>query len=153
MEAVEEMATDGLVGHGEVCFNDAATIAMDLGDPSLASPIAEFAEFKAPEQLTQPVKLGCARIRGNAAMARGDDDAAVEAFATGLAIGRDLDRPGLLAPLLLDYGRWLVQTGRSEEAAPLLAEARTMFEGMRATRWLERLERVTGAPQVEAVVS
>ena len=153
MEAVEEMAVDGLLGHGEICFNDAATIAIDLGDPSLALPLAEFAESKASEQLTLPVRLGCARIRGNEAMARGDDDAAAEAFATGLAIGRNLDRPGLLAPVLLDYGRWLVRTGRSEEAAPLLAEARTMFEGMRATQWLDRLEQITGAPKAEVAVT
>jgi hypothetical protein len=37
------------------------------------------------------------------------------------------------------YGRWLVQTDRTEEAAALLDEARTIFEGMKATRWLERV--------------
>jgi len=153
MALVEGLVAMGSMGHAETAFNDAATIARDLGDPSLASPFATFAEVAPAAQMTRPVSLGCTRIRGNAAGARGEQDTAADEFAKGLAVGRNLGWSALLAPLLLDYGRWLVETGRAEEAAPLLDEARTLFEGMRATRWLDRLEQVTGAPEAEAAVT
>ena len=97
--------------------------------------------------------LLCARIRANEAAARGDHETADDEYASALATARNLGRHGLLAPVLVDYGRWLVQTGRSEEAAPLLDEARTMFESVGATRWLERLELITLAPEAEAAVT
>jgi tetratricopeptide (TPR) repeat protein len=153
MEAIEGLTADNALAQGEAIFNDAATIAADLGEPSLALPFAQFAEAAPWTQQTRPVSLACARIRGNEAVANGEHDRAADEFARGLAIGRNLGRPGLLAPLLFDYGRWLVQAGRSEDAAPLLDEARTMFEGMRATQWLGRLELVTGAPEAEAAVT
>jgi len=40
-----------------------------------------------------------------------------------------------------------------DEAAPLLDEARTLFEGMGATRWLERLEDVSAGREPEPAVS
>lgn len=44
-----------------------------------------------------------------------------------------------LAPVLADYGTWLQSMGRVDEAAPLLQEARELFEGM-AVVWLRRLD-------------
>jgi hypothetical protein len=151
MEVVERMTAEGVVGHAETCFTDAATIAMDLRDPELASPFAAWLETVPTGQRTRPVVLACARIRANAAAAKEDHDRAAEEYGTSLAIARNLGRPALLGPVLVDYGRWLVETGRAEEAAPLLEEAREMFEGMGATRWLARLEEL--APQAEAAVT
>jgi tetratricopeptide (TPR) repeat protein len=151
MEVVERMTAEGVVGHAETCFTDAATIAMDLRDPELAMPFAAWLETVPTGQRTRPVVLACARIRANAAAAKEDHDRAAEEYGTSLAIARNLGRPALLGPVLVDYGRWLVETGRAEEAAPLLEEAREMFEGMGATRWLARLEEL--APQAEAAVT
>ena len=153
LEGVERAAVDGALGFAEPNFNDAATIAIDLGDTGVAVPFVEFAEAQPAGQMTRPLSLACARIRGNEAAARGDDDAAADEFGRGLAVARNLGRDGLSAPLLLDYGRWLVQTGRADEAAPLLDEARAMFEVMRARQWLDRLEQVTGAPEAEVAVT
>jgi hypothetical protein len=40
----------------------------------------------------------------------------------------------------LEHAEWLVAQGRAEEAEPLLAEARELFERLRAVPWLERLD-------------
>jgi len=40
---------------------------------------------------------------------------------------------------LLQHGEWLVAQGRADEAAPLLAEAREIFERLEVTPWLGRL--------------
>ena len=42
--------------------------------------------------------------------------------------------------------------GRFDEAQPLLDEARAIFERLRATPWLERVDRVERAPAEPAVV-
>ena len=41
--------------------------------------------------------------------------------------------------MLVDYCRWLVDTGRGDEAEQLLAEARELFSAMGATAWLDRI--------------
>jgi tetratricopeptide (TPR) repeat protein len=44
------------------------------------------------------------------------------------------------AVTLLEHGEWLVARERADEAEPLLAEARDIFERLQATPWLERVE-------------
>jgi hypothetical protein len=84
-----------------------------------------------------------------AAAANGNVDAAAASYDRALAAARNLARePYWSALVLYDYGRWLVQSGRAEEAAPLLAEAQAFFEGVGAVRWLERLDVTT--PRAEA---
>jgi class 3 adenylate cyclase/tetratricopeptide (TPR) repeat protein len=80
------------------------------------------------------------RLLGLAAAIEGDEDAAATAFGIALANARSVNYPYFLAPVLRDYGAWLVACGRGDEAAPLLAEARALFEKMGATAWLERIE-------------
>jgi len=147
----EFVAEQGVLGYAEYCFTDAATAAVDLGDPGLASPFVAIAEMRPEREWTRPIELACARIRANAAAAAGDHDTAAAQYAKALAIGRDLGRSGTLSPVLFDYGRWLVDTDQADEAAPLLDEARANFEVMRATRWLERLDAIR--PREEAVVT
>jgi tetratricopeptide (TPR) repeat protein len=151
LEMSERLAADRQLSWAEYCFTDAATAASDLGEPELASPFVALAEATPARERTRTLEIACARIRGNVAAAVGDEDAAADQYAKGLAIARNLGRDAELAPLLFDYGRWLVETGRADEAGPLLDEARALFEGMRAKRWLDRLDRVT--PQAEAAVS
>jgi class 3 adenylate cyclase/tetratricopeptide (TPR) repeat protein len=153
VEATELLIDQGTVFWAESCLSDAALVATELGDPSLAVPLVALVDTVPVRLRGRPVILACARIRANDAAARGEQDTAADEYASALAIARNLGRHGLLAPVLLDYGRWLVQTGRSEEAAPLLDEARTMFESVGATRWLERLEKVGGAPEAQAAVT
>jgi hypothetical protein len=63
-------------------------------------------------------------------------------FATASARFRELELTFWLAVTLLEHGEWLGEQGRANEAEPLLAEARGIFEQLGATPWLER----AGAP-------
>jgi len=134
-------------------FEDIATAANDLQDSSLALPVAALLDAIPPGRRTRAVELGGARIRANAAAGRGEHDTAAEEYALALATARNLGKAALLAPVLVDYGRWLVQTGRTEEAAPLLEEARTLFERMKATRWLERVSQVLARREPETAIT
>ena len=48
--------------------------------------------------------------------------------------------PFYLAVVQLEHAELLVASGRAEECEPLLSEAREIFERLRATPWLERLD-------------
>jgi hypothetical protein len=81
-----------------------------------------------------------ARIRANAAAARGDESEAADGFALALANARNVGEPIWLAPILFDYGSWLARSGRQDDAEPLLAEARRLFTELKAARWLAQME-------------
>jgi hypothetical protein len=44
------------------------------------------------------------------------------------------------AGVLADYGAWLAECGRADEALPLLAEARGFFASVGARRWVECID-------------
>jgi len=54
--------------------------------------------------------------------------------------------------VLLEHGEWLGSEGRPREAAPLLAEAREIFERLRATPWLERVARAQSESAESSVI-
>jgi hypothetical protein len=82
------------------------------------------------------------RLRAQAGIEAGDEDATADAFAVALAAARSLDRPGQLAPVLADYGVWLARSGRADEAEPLLDEAQEIFGRLGAQRWLDHIAAV-----------
>ena len=122
--------------------NEAATLALDVGDAKLALPVAAVLGEIPAARRGRRGEIALGRVRGNVAAAEGDDETAAEGFALALAAARNLEQPQSLAPVLLDYGRWLVDSGRAEEATPLLDEARAIFERMGARAWLNRLDAV-----------
>jgi class 3 adenylate cyclase/tetratricopeptide (TPR) repeat protein len=60
-------------------------------------------------------------------------------FAAAASRFRELGLPFWLAVTLLEHGEALTDRGRGADAAPLLAEARAIFERLAATPWLERV--------------
>ncbi len=78
---------------------------------------------------------------------RADDPAGAQDPLTGaIELMRRVDHPFALARGLLDLGDCLALLGRSGESTQaLLREARTLFEGLGATPWLQRTDRALGA--------
>jgi hypothetical protein len=56
-----------------------------------------------------------------------------------------------LAATLLEQAEWLIECGRTDEVRPLLQEARVTFEHLRATPWLDRIQRAEAAAATEVV--
>jgi predicted ATPase/class 3 adenylate cyclase len=71
-------------------------------------------------------------------------------YAAAAARFRELELPFWLGVTLLEHGQRLDSEDRSEEARPLLAEARDIFERLRATPWLERVRPVDAPVEVGA---
>ena len=103
-------------------------------------PLAERLSDWPRSLRTRLLESQLARIRANAAAARGDEAEAADAYALALANARNVGEPTWLAPILLDYGSWLVTCGREDDAAPLLAEARGIYGELGAVRMLALVE-------------
>jgi len=127
-----------------------ADFAVLLGDTAATEPLAERYETVPESALTRLLRTDGDRLRAFRAIAAGREDVAADAFGDALAAARSLGRATYIAHVLADYGGWLVECGRADEAEPLLEEARRLFERMRATRWLERIDAVKPKESVAA---
>jgi predicted ATPase len=67
-------------------------------------------------------------------------------FAEAVDAMRGIAEPYWVATALLEQAEWLVGVGRSEEAAPLLAEAREILGPLRAAPRIERLDALAARP-------
>ena len=123
---------------------EAALALDDLGKAEeLLSPLATLP----PVERTHLVQAQEARLQARLAARRGDHDAVEPRYKRAAALFRELGTPFWLAVTLLEHGEWLVASERRDEAAPLLDEARQIFERLRARPSLERVEGALGAPR------
>jgi tetratricopeptide (TPR) repeat protein len=89
----------------------------------------------------RPPFLDATACRFRARLA-GDSSAADVDFVAAASGLRRFELPFHLAVVLLEHGEWLVGYARYEDAAPLLTEARDIFQHLRAQPWLERTDTV-----------
>ena len=122
--------------------------ALVLGRLDLVEGLLERIDAIPPGRRPPFLRGQAARFRAQLAASRGEDDRVEQPFKTAGALFREHGLLFYLAVTQLEHGEWLDSRGRRDEADPLLAEAREMFEGLKATPWLERAARI-GA---EAVV-
>ena len=144
-----QMCLDALrVGH-QSSDAELLTTVVELGceaavHSSDAEALAELIELATaaridwPSTLVAQMSLQLARLASLRDTAEPDFGDAVE------ALRRD-DQPFWLATALLEQAEWLSSHGRGDEIAPLVAEAREVFERLRAQPRLERVERLEAA--------
>ena len=135
----------GLIGPVVASYAAAADAALEMGDLSRAQ--AFFAEMDAvPRGERSPYfRSEIARLRARLAALRGDAAVAEEGFEEAVAELRPLGMRFHLGTALAQYGQWLERESRVEEAEPLLAEARGIFEDLKAAWWLDRLDQPASA--------
>jgi tetratricopeptide (TPR) repeat protein len=130
-------------------MEEALEAAFALGKLDKVQALLEQLDGESPSRRIPSIAGQMARFRGKLAAARGGEDTG--SFFEGAAeIFRDMHSPFPLGLVLLEHGEWLMSLGRVEEADPLLGEARAIFEGLRATPYLER---VAAAGPATAAVS
>jgi class 3 adenylate cyclase/tetratricopeptide (TPR) repeat protein len=86
--------------------------------------------------------------RAEARSGSGTDDDIDRSFRSAVTSFREIGFPFWLAVSLLEYGEWLRDRDRGPDAAPVVLEARSIFEGLEAKPWIERAERVGEASAV-----
>ncbi len=110
------------------------------GKDATVSRLVETIDARSTSRRTPALEAELDRVKGTLASRQGDHDAAVEAFGRALGRSRATGRDRLLASVLAEYGAALLRAGRDDEAAPLLDEARALYERMGATVRLQRIE-------------
>ena len=93
------------------------------------------------------LRAQAARFRARLAAARGEQARVEQWFKTAEAVFREHGLVFHLAVTELEHAEWLVAQGRAEDAEPLLAEARQIFERLEAAPWLERVTAAAAEPQ------
>jgi len=121
------------------------TAAFALGDRAKADELLGIVEELPPGGLTPFLRALGARFGARRAALDGDHTTATAAYLAAADIFREMEAPFELAVVRLEHAEWLAASGRAAEAEPLLDEARTVFERLRATPWLERLNGIERA--------
>jgi class 3 adenylate cyclase len=119
---------------GKAALHEALESAAALGDNDKIQELLAPLDELRPGMLSRLLKALQARFAARLA----ETDADVE-FSTAERLFEELEMPFYLSATQLEHAEWLVAQDRSEEAEPLLGEARETFERLQATPWLERL--------------
>ncbi|MGO4255999.1 adenylate/guanylate cyclase domain-containing protein [Marmoricola sp. RAF53] len=118
----------------------ASDIVLEQGEVGMLADLLPFVDLA-----TGPVPTGVAAQRARLEAVLGEHrsvaaDQIEQNFTEALAGMRTWGSALYEAHTCVDYGRWLERQGRRDEAAPLLARAREVYEGIGARHWLAALD-------------
>ena len=149
-EKVLSWSEDIDIGHpfSRKAFVEALEAAFALEDFAyIERRIEDFRRLEPASRL--PLRAAhVARFEALLAVRKGELETAERKFKQSLGLLREIDSRFWLAVVLLEQAEWLTEAGRAEEAVPLLAEAREIFERLGAAPWLERLDVLAEPAQV-----
>ena len=118
----------------EDAYGVCVAAALALGDQAVGDELIAFVDALPPARATPFMRGHRHRLAGRFAAARGSSEQADEQERAAIAVFREIGTPFPLAQVLLD------RAGRLEPelAAPLIAEARDVFDRLGARPWSER---------------
>jgi tetratricopeptide (TPR) repeat protein len=147
LEEALQSAFPVATGPGEIANEDrreayleGGLAALELGDEKAVDELIRFVAELPPALRTPLLRSTSARFEGLLAARRGDLKSADERLATAVRELEEIEAPFNVAQILLDHAELLSGARREDEAAPLLAQARAIFERLGATPWLERAD-------------
>jgi hypothetical protein len=124
-------------------FPIAVEAALLSGDTLRADELLTTVESAGYGTLSQSVRAQAMRFRARMAADAGDAERADRLFRGAASLLRELLTPFPMAVVMLEHAEWLAGQGRLEEAEAGPAEARGVFERLRAAPWIERAVRVS----------
>jgi tetratricopeptide (TPR) repeat protein len=142
-EAIAVGEVDALHPFFKVAWIEACELAFEVGDQEQVEELLGDVErlprsFRTPRLVTQET-----RFRGSLLALRGDREGAAELLARAVDGFRALQMPYYLGIALVEQAELGV-----EDPAPLLAEAREIFERLGAKPWLDRADTLERAVTV-----
>jgi class 3 adenylate cyclase/tetratricopeptide (TPR) repeat protein len=143
--ALEAVETRGALGPTHAIFKaalvQALEAAMSLGRTAEVERLVSLVDGLGAGETTPFLQAQSARFRALMA-AGGDGSQQVDGwFEEAEQKLGSIGVPFWLGTTLVDHGEWLGSQGRTEEARPLLAEARSIFEELEARPWIDRVDR------------
>jgi hypothetical protein len=139
----------GYTGTMKVAFTQAIGAAFSLGDLDAVRDLVATIDAMRPGLVTPFLRALADRSRARIAALEGDGDLVDRNFKAAIGLFRETGIPYWRSLSQTEYAEWLMNQHRTDEATPLIAEARLTLERLDATRWLERiggLEARVGAP-------
>jgi tetratricopeptide (TPR) repeat protein len=138
----------GLAKGVKHCIVEALEAACELGDAARAGALLATLDTLRPGELTPSLEAQRSRFHART----GSTEDPGRDYRRAEAIFGEQGMAFHLAVARLEHAEWLVEQGRTEEAGPLLAEARSAFEELQAKPWLERVDaaRAPRRPEVPA---
>ena len=131
-------------------FAEALESALGIGDLDKVEQLVAQIEGLRPRERSAFLRAQAARFRALVAAARDSHDGVEQGFKTAEQILREYGMPFRLAVVQLEHAEWLLGRDRTEEAGPLVAEARETFERLEARPWLDRARQAAPAAEVAA---
>jgi hypothetical protein len=120
--------------------------ALALGDRAKLEEILTVLRTDAIGRRTRYFRAHVDRIEARSS--DGADEDAELLFRSAVSTFRTIGFPFWLAVSLLEYGEWLRDRDRGPDVAPVVLEARSIFESLRAKPWMDRAGRVGEASTV-----
>ena len=120
--------------------------ALALGRFVMADELLARIEAIPPGKRSPSLRAQASRFRARLTAARGEQARVEQWFKTAEAVFREHSLVFHMAVTELEHAEWLITQGRAEDAEPLLAEARQIFERLEATPWLERATAAAAEP-------
>src|SRR5436190_12760062 len=121
----------------EAAYAIGVEAALGDGDEAAMEELHAYVAMLPPAQAKPVLRGTAARIAAERAHRRGDDDAAVSFEREAVTLLRSVGATPLVARALLDQAR-------RHDDKDALAEARAIYAGLGATRWLARIDEMTG---------
>jgi class 3 adenylate cyclase/tetratricopeptide (TPR) repeat protein len=139
-KAIAVAAELGGPGHQSVKFGypEACEAAFALNDLAKVDELLGFVDGLGPGERSRYLGAQASRFRARLAAARGDAPSVEPSFVEAEQAFTQIATSFLLAVTQLEHAEWLRSMGRLTEAETLSAEARRVFQRLRATVWLER---------------
>jgi len=144
----EQGVQAGAVKEGLV---EALEAAFELGDGAKVGELLGHIEALRPGEVTPYLRAQGARFAARLAALRGEHDRVEPGLAAAISAFRELSMPFHVAMTQLELGEWLVSQDRGDDAAPILLEAREVFERLGARPWVERVDATTASSSRAAV--
>ena len=122
-------------------------IVLDVGAIDVAEQFLATVERALPDRLPPAVHVQLPWLRGRLMAARGDDPRQAEAeMRRGIDALRSFSWRTASGPAQEHLARWLAEQGRADDAAEMLAAARSTYQEIGATGWLQRLDESAPIP-------
>ena len=147
--ALEGRSTVGLAQVGDA-LHSALEAAFELDDPVKGDELLTLIEQAPAGSLRAGLRAIGAHFGARRAALHQDSATAAAGFAAAARILQEAGATFARAEVLLVHAEWLAAEGRLDEAAPLASEAREVFERLRATPYVERLDRLPVAATTPA---
>jgi predicted ATPase len=145
LEAAMPTVEARLTSTSKLGWEEALVAAHALGRDEVVRDLVSRVESMAPGHLPPTLRAHAIRFR---ALLGDDPD---QRFRAAAAAFREYGSVLQAAKVQTEHGEWLLGETRREEAAVVLAEARAVFERLRARPWLERVDALAVPVTIAAV--